>query len=87
MKIKKLNALAQEGNVLRAKEAAAIFGGQAERTCGCACYYQNAGGSSTNDNAQANFNGGPGGLISPQARGNMSAMWIIKDDNGEINVW
>lgn len=55
MKIKrfKLNALSAEG--LRQKEMNAIVGGQ---TCGCSCYYANAGGSSANCNSGANYSAG-----------------------------
>ena len=35
------------------------------RLCGCGCAYVNCGGSSTQDNENANFNGGEDGLISP----------------------
>lgn len=52
MKIKrfKLNALSAEG--LRLKEMNAIVGGNC---CGCSCAYANRGGSSTEDNREANF--------------------------------
>ncbi len=29
-----------------------------DKCCGCGCYYANSGGSSTNDNGDANFKGG-----------------------------
>lgn len=55
MKIKrfKLNALSQEG--LQEKEMNAIIGGN---SCGCACSFEGQGGSSTNDNASANYQSG-----------------------------
>ncbi len=34
------------------------------RGCSCGCYYADRGGSSTDDNCNANFNGGAHGLDS-----------------------
>lgn len=52
MKTLKLNVA--EENILSNKEKGAIVGGN---TCGCACAYRNAGGSSIADNAEANHAG------------------------------
>jgi hypothetical protein len=40
--------------------------GGADRYCCCACAYANSGGSSTVDNRDANYDGGDGGMQSPQ---------------------
>lgn len=61
MKTMKLSSI--ENNLLDAKEARAIVGG--DRVCGCACYYRNVGGSAIVDNREANFAGGPGGWTPP----------------------
>ncbi len=62
MKTMKLSSI--EDNLLDAKEARAITGGN--RICGCACYYRDVGGSSISDNTEANYAGGTNGLDSPQ---------------------
>ena len=65
MKIKrfKLNVLSQEE--LQEKEMNAIIGGN---SCGCACSFAGQGGSSTNDNASANYHGeGFGVVVRPKA--------------------
>lgn len=55
----KLNSLAK--NKLEKKELCNTTGGhniKAESLCGCGCRYADNGGSSTNDNACANADGG-----------------------------
>ena len=49
--MKNLKLTMTESNILSAKEANSIIGGN---TCGCACRYANSGGSSTGDNSNAN---------------------------------
>ena len=71
MKSIKLNA--KEENILNAKEMELIKGG--EKCCGCACYYRNVGGSSIDDNMDANRLGG--GLQSPQLT--RDYVWITQD--------
>lgn len=71
MKSIKLNA--KEENILNAKEMELIKGG--EKCCGCACYYRNVGGSSIDDNMDANRLGG--GLQSPQLT--QDYVWITQD--------
>jgi natural product precursor len=51
LKLNKLNS-----KILAEKQMNNVYGG--ERACGCGCCYSNNGGSSSNDNGQANFNGG-----------------------------
>lgn len=58
--MKTFNLLRNESSTLDSKEMLSIQGG---KTCGCACYYRNAGGSSVADNRDANY---AGGLHSPQ---------------------
>ncbi len=71
MKSIKLNA--KENRILNAKEMNVISGG--EKCCGCACYYRNVGGSSIDDNMDANRLGG--GLQSPQLT--VDYVWITQD--------
>lgn len=53
MKIKRFKLNALSADVLRQKEMSSIMGGN---SCGCACAYNEQGGSSTSDNMQANYN-------------------------------
>jgi len=82
--MKNLKMLAAEKNLLSDKETLAIRGGEKPaKTCYCACYYRNVGGSSIQDNKQANFNHG---YSSPQ--------WNVRDgvtmiqlNDGSIHTW
>jgi natural product precursor len=56
----KLTSLAQ--NVMKEKEMSHINGGKG---CGCSCYYEGDGGSSTDDNGVANSKSG---LNSPKGK-------------------
>ena len=46
---------------LNEKEQSLVIGGN----CGCGCFYSDCGGSSSEDNAEANQIGSPDGLHSP----------------------
>lgn len=81
MKTMKLSSI--ENNLLDAKEARAIVGG--DRVCGCACYYRNVGGSAIVDNREANFAGGPGGLDSPHKTGDKQ--YQVEDSEGNIDYF
>jgi natural product precursor len=74
----KLTKLAERQ--LSEKQMNAVIGGSAQggyrgiydnkldtwsRLCGCSCAYESKGGSSTDDNKNANYNGGAKGLVSP----------------------
>ncbi len=76
---KKINLLSKENVILSSRDTAAIFGG---KTCSCACYYRNVGGSSIADNREANY---AGGLHSPQITSDME----IKADlsEGGTDIW
>lgn len=52
--MKKIDLLSLESNVLSRKEEEMVNGGN---YCTCGCQYQNSGGSSTNDNMDANYQG------------------------------
>ena len=83
--MKDLKMLSVENNVLSEKEAASVRGGKDTiRSCYCACYYRNVGGSNTHDNAYANFHLGGAGGTSPQKFVRGSAT-IIQTDDGEIH--
>ena len=83
MKILNLNAV--EGNILNERDMDAIRGGKDTiRSCYCACYYRNVGGSNTHDNAYANFHLGGAGGSSPQKFVRGSA-YILQTDDGEIH--
>ncbi len=74
--MKKLNLNAVEGNILNERESAAIRGGEDNKpACGCACAYENNGGSSTADNYAANKKDG---LHSP---GGIHHIWKKNQDN------
>lgn len=59
--MKILNMNVAEESILSAKETSAIIGG---RSCTCSCYYRYVGGSSIEDNRNANYAGGENGLES-----------------------
>ena len=80
MKTMKLSSI--ENNLLDAKEARAIMGGN---VCGCACYYRNVGGSAIVDNREANFAGGPNGLNSPQETADKQ--YVVEEENGHREYW
>jgi natural product precursor len=65
MKALKLTAL--EADVLSRKAMNGLKGGI--DYCGCSCYYAHTGGSSSDDNGNANYNGG--GLISKKGDNKM----------------
>ena len=64
-----INLLKSENTIMDSKEMLSVNGG---RNCGCACWYRNVGGSSTNDNMNANYAGGADGLFSPQHKNSQS---------------
>ena len=76
--------LAAEKNILSDMESMSIRGGEKPvKTCYCACYYRNVGGSSIQDNKNANFRSG---LSSPQfnVRG---SVYVVEMDDGSIHTW
>lgn len=68
--MRKIKLNVAEESLLNKKEMSAVTGG----SCGCGCYYENNGGSSTADNASANA---AGGLHSP---GMTHQVWEIGED-------
>lgn len=52
--MKKIDLLSIESNVLSRKEEEMLSGGN---YCTCGCQYEGSGGSSTNDNMDANYHG------------------------------
>lgn len=54
MKIKRFKLTSMTSAVIKSKEMSSLIGG-AGTDCSCSCYYENQGGSSTNDNKMANY--------------------------------
>lgn len=54
MKIKRFKLTSMASAAIKAKEMNSLVGGSGTE-CGCSCYYQNQGGSSTQDNKMANY--------------------------------
>lgn len=54
MKIKRFKLTSMTSAAIKAKEMSSLFGGSGTE-CSCSCYYQDQGGSSTNDNKMANY--------------------------------
>ena len=54
MKIKRFKLTSMTSVVIKSKEMSTLIGGTGTE-CSCACYYQNQGGASTEDNKMAHF--------------------------------
>ena len=75
----------QENQILTEREAGAIHGGAEQRNCYCACYYRNVGGSTIEDNANANFYFGDHGIHSKHRTKN--GILIIQKEDGQKDCW
>lgn len=57
MKLKKLKLSTLSETIMKDKEMNGLKGGN---SCGCSCYWEGQGGSSVDDNAEANYTLGNG---------------------------
>lgn len=75
--MKNLKMNVAEENLLGNKEMSAVIGG----SCGCGCYYEGNGGSSTADNSSANAAGGKHspGMTHVTATMNEDGSWSLCD--------
>lgn len=80
MKIKRFKLTSMTSAVIKSKEMSSLIGG-AGTECSCACYYQDQGGSSTEDNKMANY---AYGYDSTHRNGCVTAGYSSEDGNSYV---